>query len=131
MNADSHIIRNGSELRVCPQGIPDWQFKASSAATKFANPNEEFSIEAWVETIVNAKVPEDLDVNRGTSEDCLFLDVHVPRSTYEGRKKKRHSGSPVLAWVSISSDLSDLSSSDFCDTDPWRRRHPRCKVRLS
>ncbi|KAH8169541.1 carboxylesterase family protein [Sarocladium implicatum] len=100
-DSNRHIIRNGSELRVCPQGIPEWQFKATSAATKFSNPNEEFSIEAWVETIVNAKVPEGFNINNGTTEDCLFLDVHVPKSVYEGRKKKKNgkSGAPVLAWI--------------------------------
>ncbi|KAL2202023.1 alpha/beta-hydrolase [Sarocladium strictum] len=63
-------IQTGSELRVCPQGIPGWQAKASGAAAKFANPKEPISVDLWVEDIRNAQVP-DVDFNAGTSEDCL------------------------------------------------------------
>lgn len=94
---DRDSVKNGEELRVCPQGLPEWQIKATSAAGKFANPNEPFSIDAWVETIRNATIP-DVDFNKGTSEDCLFLDVHVPRNVFEGCKKQKP-GSPVLVWV--------------------------------
>jgi len=37
----------------------------------------------------------------GTTEDCLFLDVMVPKSIFEGgnNKKKNGTGAPVLVWV--------------------------------
>ena len=36
-----------------------------------------------------------------TTEDCLFLDVIVPKKTFESSKHGQHatSGSPVLVWI--------------------------------
>jgi carboxylesterase type B len=31
------------------------------------------------------------------SEDCLFLDVNVPKKVFDGRSKKK--GAPVLVWI--------------------------------
>jgi carboxylesterase type B len=48
-------------------------------------------------------------LNKGTSEDCLFLDVVVPKTTYDRAKKIRKNnkkkgipkdkGIPVLVWI--------------------------------
>ena len=52
--------------------------------------------------MANATPPASIpDYNRGVSEDCLFLDVYVPRKVLNeaGNKKGALQGAPVLFWV--------------------------------
>ncbi|KAI9869951.1 MAG: hypothetical protein M1823_008896, partial [Watsoniomyces obsoletus] len=34
----------------------------------------------------------------GITEDCLFLDVHVPKAVFDSAQKNRGGGAPVLVW---------------------------------
>jgi hypothetical protein len=39
-------------------------------------------------------------VDPRTDEDCLFLDVLVPKEIYQSRgRSQRHRGAPVLVWI--------------------------------
>jgi hypothetical protein len=62
------------------------------------NPDQPFTLDAWVEDFRNATVPPNLDFNRDTTEDCLFLDVHVPRKGFE-RAREGVASASVLVFV--------------------------------
>ena len=68
------------------------------AIGKYSNPTVPFSLEAWVEDVRNG-VPPPVDLNANATEDCLLLDVHVPKKILEGAQTKQD-GSPVLVLVS-------------------------------
>ncbi|KAK6855648.1 Alpha/Beta hydrolase protein [Apiospora arundinis] len=57
-----------------------------SASTQVP-PAPPFSLEAWKRDIDTSQAPPGLleTINDNTSEDCLFLDVHVPRRGFETR----------------------------------------------
>lgn len=82
---------------MCPQGVPAWQGKAYKPIAKYSNPSVPFNLKDWEEAILNGTVPSG-DPNKGASEDCLFLDVHVPKGVL-GRGGKH--GAPVLVWVCL------------------------------
>lgn len=101
---DRSAVRNGSELRNCPQGMPAWQAKAYSPVRKFSDPSVPFNLTAWEEAIATATIPN-LELNAETTEDCLFLDIHVPKRILDKSKQDLPSpgessgGAPVLVWV--------------------------------
>ena len=96
---DRTTIHNGSETRICPQGVPEWQRKAFGPISKYAS-GAPFALENWEKDIATME-PPNIDFYSNNTEDCLFLDVYVPRKVLE-KKKKHHKGFkgvPVLAWV--------------------------------
>ncbi|CAM1505200.1 Fc.00g108370.m01.CDS01 [Cosmosporella sp. VM-42] len=92
-------VRNGSEPRLCPQGVPVWQAKAFRPIGQYSN-GKPFTLESWESDIKNSSVPEG-DFNGVSSEDCLFLDVHVPRKIFKraSEKSKKKCDAPVLVWI--------------------------------
>ncbi|VUC31343.1 unnamed protein product [Clonostachys rosea] len=86
-------VQNGSQQRTCPQGVPGWQSKAYQPIGAFTSGGKPFTLEAWEQAIRNSPVPP-IDFNNGTSEDCLFLDVHVPKKVFKSK-----CGAPVLVWI--------------------------------
>lgn len=77
-------------------------------AAKWVDPDRPFSVEEWVEDFHTTEVAAFKDANAGpggVTEDCLFLDVHVPKKVLEGAFTggKR---APVL--VSVSSPFITL-----------------------
>ncbi|KAJ6782487.1 hypothetical protein PWT90_05290 [Aphanocladium album] len=97
---DRSTVRNGSEQRTCPQGIPAWQSKAIVPIAQFSASGKPFNLSAWEQAIEDAP-PIPIDTTKGTTEDCLFLDVHVPKKIFERaqRNPKGFHGVPVLVWV--------------------------------
>lgn len=100
-------IQIGSETRTCPQGVPRWQAAVSGAMGRFFDPAVPFNLTIWEDTVRHAPQP-DVDFNAASSEDCLFLDVHVPKTVLESAdkasppkpsNKKKNKGAPVLVWV--------------------------------
>ncbi|KAM7185124.1 Alpha/Beta hydrolase fold [Naviculisporaceae sp. PSN 640] len=98
------MIETGAETRTCPQGVPRWQAAVSGVMGKFYDPAVPFNLTIWEDAVRNAPQPN-ADFNAASSEDCLFLDVHVPRTVLKcagkasskGRKKGK--GAPVLVWI--------------------------------
>ena len=62
-------IENGTNGNPCPQGIPIWARKLSGLT----------------------------DYESTGTEDCLFLDIDVPKVVYDRRRRGR--GAPVLVWI--------------------------------
>ncbi|KAK3385245.1 Alpha/Beta hydrolase protein [Podospora didyma] len=91
-------IQIGAETRTCPQGVPDWQAKAYVAISKYSTPNYPFNLEAWVKDLLNGQ-PLRAPWNAVSSEDCLFLDVHVPKKVFKAKSQGRNPGAPVLVWI--------------------------------
>ncbi|PYH70533.1 carboxylesterase family protein [Aspergillus vadensis CBS 113365] len=82
-------IQNGAVGRVCPQGEPIWSteilipfFESILTGTPF-NGSDDISDYPIVWPPGDARV----------TEDCLFLDVVVPKSVFEGSE-----AAPVLVW---------------------------------
>lgn len=94
-------VQNGAEPRTCPQGIPQWQGKAGAPIGKYSKPGVPFDIDDWVEDIRNAAAP-DLSKLGPVTEDCLFLDLHVPKKVLQKASRHLFEGVPVLVWVSLS-----------------------------
>lgn len=94
---DKSVVQNGSfpSPKTCPQGIPIWQANILGVVNEYLDgkPYTEAGFEA---DITNASFPTP-DVNNGTSEDCLFLDVYVPKKALHKTTKP----APVLVWVSF------------------------------
>ena len=67
-------IQNASDV-ICPQAYPKWL--TTGAVTPFTP----------------ADIPP---VDPRTSEDCLFLDVLLPKGIWDTRKA---AGAPVLVWI--------------------------------
>ncbi|KAI3327863.1 alpha/beta-hydrolase [Xylariaceae sp. AK1471] len=94
-------IEDGSRYRACPQAVPFWQAKAYIPISKYSA-GAPFTEEAWENDIANASPPPGLleHTNDKTSEDCLFLDVHVPRHTFKlAAGHSEFDGVPVLVWI--------------------------------
>ncbi|KAK6219144.1 hypothetical protein LQW54_002393 [Pestalotiopsis sp. IQ-011] len=84
--------------------MPAWQAKAYGPVRKFSDPSVSFNLTAWEEAIATATNPN-LELDAETTEDCLFLDVHVPKKILVGSKQdfqlsgQPSGGAPVLVWI--------------------------------
>jgi carboxylesterase type B len=100
------LVQNGSEARTCPQGVPVWQLEAFGPIAEFSDPRSAFNLSVWENSFINASAPN-IPFNADVTEDCLFLDVHVPKTVLDeatsSKKGYRDSescqGAPVLVWV--------------------------------
>lgn len=80
-------VNDGSRYAVCPQGIPLWTSVATEWLTYGIGVLNQ-SAGYPIPTVT--KLPA---VQPGTSEDCLLLDVLVPKPIFDNRGKG--SGAPV------------------------------------
>ncbi|RAH68789.1 alpha/beta-hydrolase [Aspergillus aculeatinus CBS 121060] len=76
--------QQGSEARICPQALPSWMPQSGSNAISYVTNGS-----------VTSMGPVLMDPR--ASEDCLFLDVVVPKKIFETSGKKK--GAPVLVWI--------------------------------
>lgn len=103
-------VENGSSAVVCPQATPYWQwisqqfteYVRAGNASEFNFTTAQEQLEEWL-----ASSPPELDTNPATTEDCLFLDVVVPQSLFEGANDAHHEqhqwtdqrlGAAVVIW---------------------------------
>ncbi|KAK2777612.1 carboxylesterase family protein [Colletotrichum kahawae] len=102
-------IQTGEHGRICPQAMPEWfditqQFVSAYTAgnqTTFNYTNAE-EIARTVREQREWPAPW-ANPNNHTTEDCLFLDVIVPKKVFEsttnGTSAGGHKGGPVLVWI--------------------------------
>ena len=69
------------------------------AIGKYSNPKVPFTLEGWVEAIENGMVPPG-NINANATEDCLLLDVHIPKKVLKAAGTKNKESVPVLVFVS-------------------------------
>lgn len=120
-------IQTGDEVRACPQGIPLWQARAVKPTAEYSN-GKEFSLGSWEADIKNY-TPATGKPPPPTTEDCLFLDVHVPRQVFDDAKRGKSCNTPVLVWVSHDFPSFNVSANDRAD--PWWRLCPEFQERLA
>jgi hypothetical protein len=87
------IVQNGSFTATCPQGIPVWQGNILGVVRAYLA-GKPYSESAFEADVANFSFPIP-DVNEGTSEDCLFLDVYSSKKAFDKASKP----APVLVWV--------------------------------
>ncbi|KAJ5779857.1 Carboxylesterase type B [Penicillium paradoxum] len=95
-------IQNGSVGKICPQASPLWSTDVQTAfiLSYFTNQtSSSFSLSTNVSALKYKPAKQD---PRAT-EDCLFLDVVVPKKVFERTKGKgagsRKNLAPVLVWI--------------------------------
>ncbi|KAG0161660.1 hypothetical protein PDIDSM_1174 [Penicillium digitatum] len=92
-------IQNGSVGRMCPQAAPLWSADVQQPFLLSYFYNQSFS----VSTNISSYEYKPAEQDPRTSEDCLFLDVVVPKKIFERTKAKgaasRKNLAPVLVWI--------------------------------
>lgn len=99
-------MQNGSVGRICPQALPLWYLIANQFQTNYtlgqniSNFNytaASATAQAQIPALIAASQPDPR-----TSEDCLFLDVIVPKPIFDNannmHRKRAGTGAPVLVW---------------------------------
>ena len=102
--ARNTVVQNGSVGRICPQAGPAWELIASEFVQSLIAGNESsFNLteaEQQLQAYLQTASPTQPDPR--TSEDCLFLDVIVPKKVFDGTnsriKRRQSSGAPVVVW---------------------------------
>ncbi|KAH7333081.1 acetylcholinesterase precursor [Rhexocercosporidium sp. MPI-PUGE-AT-0058] len=85
------VFNNGSKFAICPNAMPAW----SSVANKWLTEGiGSINITAGYSIPNITSAPP---VMPGTSEDCLFLDVLVPKTVFDDDMKEK--GAPVVVWI--------------------------------
>lgn len=90
---------NGSII-MCPQGSPGWGSANSDFGHAFINGNlsdYNYTAEHAAQELTTKKNAQTVLGLPGQTEDCLFLDVVVPRAVFERRNSKAKKA-PVLVW---------------------------------
>ena len=85
-------IQTGHPDRVCAQARPAWYNIANQFVPAYIGGQKVFNQSSFN---VTPGPPPPLDPR--TTEDCLFLDVLVPRNIFENSGKGE--GAPVLVWI--------------------------------
>jgi len=90
-------VDDGSVGRICPQGVPEWlQIGGPFLAAYVKGQPFNFTAANETEAKKNRTTPAPPQDPR-TTEDCLFLDVIVPKQTFDSTSVNKTS--PVLVWI--------------------------------
>lgn len=97
------VLQHGKRDRICFQSQPYWQLKTLGPwidawtskdlgrfFKEFPNPPPLPAIPRNLSELFPQLLPSE-------TEDCLFLDVHVPKEIFDGRGERK--GSPIFLWV--------------------------------
>ncbi|UKZ76636.1 hypothetical protein TrVFT333_004343 [Trichoderma virens FT-333] len=90
---------NGS-LIMCPRGSPGWSIANSDFGHAFINgnlSNYNYTAEHAAQELITKKNAQAVLELPGQTEDCLFLDVVVPRAVFDRRTTTKKA--PVLVWM--------------------------------
>lgn len=107
------MIQDGSVGKVCPSAIPNWSPIASVGdADLIAGNVSTFDYNSLNEQVQEywSQHPPPAQTDSRATEDCLFLDVIVPKEIFDSRQvhhpRRRWNtggGAPVVIWyVTIS-----------------------------
>jgi len=100
---DRSSVQNGLDnIRICPQGNPAWISAAIPFITDYLlgggvwNETSLATLNATLAALEAAGNPTEATAPPMT-EDCLFLDIVVPRTIFESAGQGE--GRPVLVWI--------------------------------
>ncbi|CAG8412144.1 unnamed protein product [Penicillium salamii] len=90
-------IQNGSVARMCPQAAPLWSTKVQTTFVLDYLAGQPFNMSTDISSYTYTPTKQDPAV----SEDCLFLDVTVPKKVFDRTKVKsgRKNLAPVMVWI--------------------------------
>ncbi|OAP56007.1 hypothetical protein AYL99_10159 [Fonsecaea erecta] len=96
------VVQNGSVDTVCPQALPAWYLISTQFVTDLIAGNESSfnysQAEEQLQVYLQNAKPTPPDPR--TTEDCLFLDVIVPKKVFDGSKsrirKRQNAGAAVV-----------------------------------
>ena len=94
-------VNKGTVGTTCPQSDPAWLIIGEAFLTALAtgqpfNYSQAFAeYQAFLASLPTAAASEKPDPR--TTEDCLFLDVFVPKAVFDNQKKGK--GTAVLVWI--------------------------------
>lgn len=92
-------VQDGSVGRLCPQGLPIWEEDIEPAFLLSLVEGTSFNLSTNVSSY--PYIPQKMDPR--TTEDCLFLDVIVPKKVFDRAQNKtfvpRKTLAPVLVWI--------------------------------
>ena len=91
---NSSVINNGSIGAVCPQASPIWTALAAEFAPAYLT-GQPFNLLAAEAALANLSTTLPIQDPR-TSEDCLFLDVIVPKKIFQSNSSNL---APVMVWI--------------------------------
>ncbi|KAH0543889.1 hypothetical protein FGG08_001790 [Glutinoglossum americanum] len=84
---DRSVVQKGDIGRVCPQAYPVWYLRALAELSGSSNASS-----ASDSSLIPPADPRE-------DEDCLFLDVLVPKKILAEAGKTGCSGAPVMVWI--------------------------------
>lgn len=87
-------VQKGAEGRICPQANPAWELIAAQFLPLYLTGSQTKFNESSFNTSTGGMAPPQ---DPRTTEDCLFLDVRVPKSIFDNAGKGY--GAPVLVWI--------------------------------
>lgn len=98
-------MQNGSVGRVCPQADPNWLPIASQLQVDIIAGNvSSFNYSAHNQQlqVILQNTPPTPQTDGRVTEDCLFLDVIVPKAIFDKatsqRRRCQATGAPVIVW---------------------------------
>lgn len=87
-------VQVGSPRRLCAQANPSWETITAEYLPKYLGEGQtQFNASSFPTSNSTALPVQD----SATTEDCLFLDVMVPKAIFD--KRGRGHGAPVLVWI--------------------------------
>ncbi len=99
------MVQNGSVGKVCPSAIPNWSPTANQVEIDIIAGNVSvFNYSAANEQLqmVLQNSPPAPQTDGRATEDCLFLDVIVPKAVFDKGKsrlmRRQQGGAPVIVW---------------------------------
>lgn len=101
------MVQNGSVGRICPQATPNWSPIASELEAYIIAGNvSSFNYTALNQELQVAlqNAPPTPQTDGRATEDCLFLDVIVPKAVFDKannptrRRRRQAGGAPVIVW---------------------------------
>ena len=92
-------MQDGSAGKICPQATPAWQTIGIQFGNAYATGQLPFNYTAAAEAVANMTSATPT-IDPRTTEDCLVLDVIVPKSAFDSRNDNK--GVPVLVWIYVS-----------------------------
>lgn len=97
----SRAVDDGSVARICPQAYPLGSF-VNSIYISYYSQTGQTSVEGFANATIGFDYPTSTPQDPRATEDCLFLDVMVPRAVFDDRATRgarRKKGAAVLVWI--------------------------------
>lgn len=94
------VVQKGNETRICPQAQEVWGLASHGFGIAYLSGNiSKYNYTLEREKSFKYKASQLETVLSDTiSEDCLFLDVHVPKKIFDRRSSEDDKGAPVFVW---------------------------------